>query len=51
MVDKFGNIIKNMDIVTKDLTKLVIIDDGDMTYNLYKSIIISVVKIVSRKYY
>lgn len=52
MVDKAGNMLKNMDIVSKDFKKLVIIDDGDLTYNMYKSkALLCVVKCVfARKY-
>jgi TFIIF-interacting CTD phosphatase-like protein len=35
-IDKEGNIIKDMTIVTEDMGKLVIVDDGDLTYKMYK---------------
>jgi TFIIF-interacting CTD phosphatase-like protein len=34
--DKNGNLIKPMDIITKNLKKLIIIDDSEPVYNMYK---------------
>jgi carboxy-terminal domain RNA polymerase II polypeptide A small phosphatase len=34
--DKNGNLIKPMDIITTNLTRLIIIDDSEIVYNMYK---------------
>jgi len=36
-LDGKGNCLKNMELITNDLSKLVVIDDSIITYNLYKS--------------
>ncbi len=35
-VDKSGSLVKNMDMITKNLRKLIIIDDSELVYNRYK---------------
>lgn len=36
-IDKDGNILKTMDQITTENKKLVIIDDGILTFQMYKS--------------
>jgi len=35
--DKMGNIIKPMEIISKNLNKIIIIDDSESVYQMYKS--------------
>lgn len=35
-IDKHGNYYKPMEIITTNLSRLVIIDDSDIVYNMYK---------------
>ena len=35
-IDKAGHYVKNMEVITKNLSKLIIIDDSEQVYNMYK---------------
>ena len=37
--DKKGNLVKPMDIITKDIKKLIIIDDSEVVYNQYRGMV------------